>query len=518
MSAAASSPPWSRPNLGLLAVGLLLPLLVLVIYRDAVGGMVTIWRTSDTYTHGFLVPLIAAWLAWRKRAWLRGVPVEPAPWVLGPMAVACALWLVGELAEVNAAMQFGVVAMIVLSVPALFGLAVARVLAPALLFLFFAVPFGDFAVPYLQQWTADVTVGALRATGIPVYREGMQFIIPTGTWSVIEACSGIRYIIASVMIGALFAYLNYTSTRKRLTFMVAAVLVPIVANWVRAYTIVMIGHLTGSPMILGVEHTTYGWWLFGLVVALMFAAGARWADPPDDAIEPAPPVQARPAPSRSTWLTALGLSALLVGTSMVAHGLQHEASAATPRLQLPVDGLGGWQADTQSVGLPWKPAFASPQATATRGFTKSGQPVQVWVAYYRQQNRDRRLVSSTNQVVDSEDTHWAYQADGSPEAQAHAGLPRLGVGTVRRGASPSLTETQRYRVWHVYWIGGRWTTSPATAKLWQAFDRLRGQGDDGAVVLLVAPLSNDADAVLGDFAVAHLGAIDQSLAAARSGR
>ena len=103
-------------------------------------------------------------------------------------------------------------------------------------------------MPWLMESTADFTVSALVLTGIPVYREGHQFIIPSGAWSVVEACSGVRYLIASLMVGALFAYLNYRSMRRRWLFMGVALVVPIVANWVRAYLIVMIGHLSNNKL------------------------------------------------------------------------------------------------------------------------------------------------------------------------------------------------------------------------------------------------------------------------------
>ena len=86
-------------------------------------------------------------------------------------------------------------------VAALFGWRWVRALAFPLAFLFFAVPFGEFLVPTLIEWTADFTVAALAASGIPVYREANNFVIPSGRWSVVEACSGIRYLIASVMLG-----------------------------------------------------------------------------------------------------------------------------------------------------------------------------------------------------------------------------------------------------------------------------------------------------------------------------
>lgn len=127
-----------------------------------------IWARSDTYAHGFVVPIISLWLVWRQRAVL--APVVPRPgrlaWLL--MAGATALWLAGDLVAVNAATQLALITLIVLSVPAVLGWRVAKALAFPLAFLFFAVPIGDFLLPRLMEWTADFTVMALRASGIPV--------------------------------------------------------------------------------------------------------------------------------------------------------------------------------------------------------------------------------------------------------------------------------------------------------------------------------------------------------------
>ena len=153
--------------------------------------------------------------------------------------------------------------------PLLLGWRAARVWWFPLAFLFLAVPVGDFMLPVLMSWTADFTVLALRWSGVPVYREGLQFVIPSGAWSVVEACSGIRYMIASVTVGCLFAYLSYSSLKKRLIFVGVAILVPLVANWLRAYMIVMIGHLSGNELATGVDHLIYGWVFFGVVILAM---------------------------------------------------------------------------------------------------------------------------------------------------------------------------------------------------------------------------------------------------------
>ena len=78
----------------------------------------------------------------------------------------------------------------------------------------------------MREKTADFVVLALQATGIPVYREGLWFVIPSGQWSVVDACSGVRYLIASFMVGSLFAYLNYRSLRRRAVFVLVSILLP----------------------------------------------------------------------------------------------------------------------------------------------------------------------------------------------------------------------------------------------------------------------------------------------------
>src|SRR5262249_8575114 len=183
--------------------------------------------------------------------------------------------------------QFALVFMIQAALVTIVGTRVAWALALPLAFLLFAVPAGEFLVPTLMDWTADFVVAALRGSGVPVYREANHFIIPSGRWSVVEACSGIRYVIASLMVGTIYAALAYTSMRRRALFIAASILVPVVANWLRAYLIVMIGHLSNNRLAVGVDHLIYGWVFFGVVMLILLLIGARWREDGD----------ARPAPA-----------------------------------------------------------------------------------------------------------------------------------------------------------------------------------------------------------------------------
>ena len=164
------------------------------------ASMANTWWRTETFAHGLLVLPIFAWLVWRDRARLDAVPFKPYAPALLPLALAGFVWMLGELSATLSVSQFAMVAMVPCAVCAVLGLRAARALAFPLVFLFFAVPFGGFMLPWLMEWTADFTVSAVRLSGVPVYREGMMFVIPSGAWSVVEACSGLRYLIASVMV------------------------------------------------------------------------------------------------------------------------------------------------------------------------------------------------------------------------------------------------------------------------------------------------------------------------------
>lgn len=516
---------WPRAaTLRSLAPALLLMAAALLIFRDTAVAMVTIWERSGTFAHAFLVPPIVLWMVWRRREALAAMQARPALGMLLPLAGAALLWLLADLAGVNAAAQFALVAMLVLSVPLVYGVPVARALLFPLVFSFFAVPVGEFMVPSMMEWTANFTVAALQATGVPVLREGLQFVIPSGNWSVVEACSGVRYLIASFMVGTLFAYLNFRSTRRRVLFMAVSLLVPIVANWLRAYLIVMLGHLSGNEMAAGADHLVYGWGFFGLVIGVMFLAGSRWTEPeeslPVAAPRPEPGLAAADSAAPAWRAAAVGVL-VLVATQAVSWQINRPHEGPPPALALPGATAPGWAVAAQPASA-WKPNFAHASVDASRSYSRGAETVGVWVAYYRDQNYERKLVTSGNSLAElSANAAWAQVASGGTQIALPQGPLALRTATLRGSSSPGVAAAERLRVWQVYWVGGTLHTSDARAKLQLAFNRLLGRGDDSAALFYYTAEGGSpqaADATLARFVGAHHGAIVERLSAARGAR
>lgn len=478
---------WPRAGLlfGLLAV------VLVALYFDTASAMVGIWWRSETFTHGFLVLPLELWMVWRRHTHLSHLQPQPSTWGLAALLLVGFGWLLGDLVAVNALTQLAFVAMLALLVPALLGLVVTRSLLFPLIFLFFAVPIGEFAMPQLMEWTANFTVMALRLSGIPVYREGLQFVIPSGNWSVVEACSGVRYLIASLTVGTLFAYLNYQSTKRRALFIIVSILVPVLANWLRAYMIVMLGHLSGNKLAAGVDHIIYGWVFFGFVILLMFWIGARWSEPEPsvsaadiDSVTLNKPLPGDNAGKRPRFELFTLLAALTLAWPLAARwALDHNNVTAPVQLSAPSQLAPDWLADTQTPPL-FEPAFQNPSASLNTSFVQGEQRVGLYVAYYRQQNYQRKLVSSENVLVTSKDTQWAQVSRSSRNISFDSKQINISEGELRKLSGSASPTDERLVVWQVYWVNGQLTASQAQAKLYGALQRLLGRGDDAAVLIL----------------------------------
>lgn len=497
--ATLGDPRTRRLHLAVLALGLLW---LLFWYRDTFLAMVGIWDRSDTFAHGFVIAPISAWLVWRRRHFIDHVPIAPS--LLGICAglVAGAAWLLGELASVDAVSQFAFVGMLVGFVWAVMGSAVVRTYAFPIGFLFFMVPFGEFLFPTMMQWTADFIIWAVRASGVPVYAEGFLLVIPSGRWQVVEGCSGVRYLMASIVVGSLYAYLNYRSTQKRLLFVAASIVLPVFANWLRAYGIVMLGHLTDNRLAAGADHLIYGWVFFGIIILALFWIGSRWQEDEEEA--PTAPVTAAGALAKATLSTGARMgwvvaAALAVGLWVPLLGyLDRQGEHGVVQIG-ELAGTAKWVPATTELPPPWKPRYQGMRAQSHAIFSGEGAQVGVFITYYRDQQAGEELINSENRILLNKDEEFRFTASGR-ELRALGG-EIIGVRTSElRG---NANADQRLLVWHWYWIGGRWTDSDYIGKAYLALAQLLGRGDDSAMVALYIPVTAEsrdvAQAAMADF-------------------
>jgi exosortase A len=483
---------------------------LLWLYRDTAWSLVVLWQSSETYAHGYIIYPVSLYLIWRERAYLRAITPQPSALGLAALGLLACGWMVAQSAGVQVIAQYMFVAMIPALVTAILGWRVAYAIAFPLGFTLLAVPFGEIFIRPLIDFTADFTVAALQLTGIPVFREGNQFSVPSGNWSVVEACSGLRYLIASFTLGCLYAYLTYRSHVRQLIFVLLAIVVPIIANGLRAYMIVMIAHHSNMELAVGVDHLIYGWLFFGLVMLILFWIGMRWreddpaTDKRDKTLRNAAQASVLISPKKAAGYAVMAL-ALAGAAPVYLHYLERQTSSPLGvALTLP-QAIGSWMAVSPSVGL--QPVFPGAAATVLQEYRSGDRVIGIHMAFFRNQRQGAEAITSLNTLADETKREWVITGTSMYD------VPNIAEpGSVRQ--SDLRWDNLRLLAWQWYWIGNHQTASPYLAKWLQARQRLSGSGDDSVDITLFAPYDmqpGDVTPAMQDFIQQAMPLIQQEL-------
>ena len=366
-------------------------------FLDPLHSMVALWDASPMYSYGYSVPLVSAYLLWASRARLAVTPVRSSRIAaVVVLLVAIAMTSVAKAAGIQVIQQLAFILSLTGVVLGLFGPAVLRVSAPALLYLLLMVPIWDaFTEPLhwpFQNQSASLSMSMLRAVGVPVHREGTFLMLPGLTLEVARACSGVNYLIAVIALGLPLAYLYLESTARRITLLVFAVIVAALANALRVTLIGILAYFDVGAPLHGPFHILHGLFVAGVGYAALFV-GLKVLQPsrPESANE-----QRRPSTSvlKVPRLEAMALTVLfaLVGTGAFAKDLREvELTAA-------LDGLPARLREWEWNRLATAPArseWAGADQQLSRQYRLStGATADIFIAYFTAQRQTRELANS----------------------------------------------------------------------------------------------------------------------------
>lgn len=470
---------------------------VTAFYWETPAQMVHIWTVSASFNHGFLIFPICAYLIWIKRAALANMVPQPSVWGIGIVIGASLCWLIGSIASVSMVQQFAFVIVIQGIFLAVLGLKIGRILLFPLGYMFFAVPFGKFMIAPLQDLTAIFVVKWLRLIDIPVYLDGIFISIPTGNFEVAEACSGVRFLIATIALGTLFAYITYKSRIRQAAFIALSIAVPIIANGFRAFGIVLIAYLSDNELAVGVDHIVYGWVFFAFITIVLLLVGMTFRDgDPDEPVVDMNSVRKAGAVAVNQK-KIFGMTALAVVMSVLAPFYAGQIAGRTiPAMtaDFPVPAVGGgWQLVNDAT-FDWSPVYPDAHLKFQRRYVKGNAQVDLYIAYYTSQRQGAELVSSRNSVSDEEtwvraaSTRLSAKIDGEDYAVYRTRMRKFG---------------DKKRIAYQWnWIGGQFTANPYFAKILQAMVQLVSAEEAAASIVVSAyydELPGEADRALKDF-------------------
>lgn len=445
----------------LLGSALITMLMWLISYQEALAHMVHVWSHSEAYKHCFFIPIVVGYLIYEKKAELKSDSIKPVWWLLIPLLVIQLAYTIFVELSINLLMHASAYASFVLLVWLFIGHSMVRTIAFPLLYLAFCIPFGAELVPILQDVTADLSVGLLRLVNIPVYREGLYIYVSNGTFHVAEACAGVRFLIGTFAIGVLLAYLNYQRLWKRLAFILFCAVIPVLANGVRAFGIMVIGYLSDMKYATGADHLVYGWVFFAFVTIVIFLVGMISNDRP---AKPRKPTSSQTYDESSLVKFAfIAVVCLLIPVlvSQYFFAKQDESSRSEP-LSAAIGKIDGAKAESHAWGA----------ATDDNVWGGSINGVAVRAIYVNESTTDKELVSSRHRIFDNE--NWTQK---KLETRRVDGI-KVDVAEVVniRGESKKLAA---WYVTHSYW-----SSNKLRVKIAQLMNKFKGLPSEGFYVVI----------------------------------
>jgi exosortase D (VPLPA-CTERM-specific) len=475
-------------------------------YADSLAFLFRHWMGSEDYSHGMFVPLVSLFLIWQARHHITEAGTKNSGWSLAVISAGLFLYWIGEFATLYFLQHVSLWIVIVGLVISLIGVQGARTIAFPLAYLLISIPLPVFVYAslssQLQLWSSALGVGFLQLVGVTAFREGNVIDLGPVQLQVIEACSGIRYLLPLTSLALLCAYLYKDKMWKRVVIVLSSVPISIMVNGFRIGMIGVLVEWYGQGAAEGFYHLFEGWVLFmaslGLlilemcVLARIRAKGDRlsfldrftWTHRSADL----PPV-ATFQPLRSSSLSNgyfpgpayLCSVALLIPVAFASTLIVEREEVPQPRamfVDFPMQ-LDGWLGTSLALEKQYIDALHFDDYVLADFRFGEGQPVNLYVAYYQSQRKGQSAHSPQSCLPGG---GWEISSFNSVDLPANSGMVRS------LHANRALIQRDSQKQVVLYWFKqrDRILSNEYLLKMYLFWDAMSRGRTDGALVRIAS--------------------------------
>jgi exosortase len=265
--------PSSSSRIDWLPYAIIAVLLCVLYYRVAVK-LVYDWYTLPDYSHGFLVPLFAAFLIWDKRKVLSSTPIQQTWSGIALVIFAIGVLVLGVYGVELFTARMSFVMLLTGIIWTFFGWAMVRELRFPLLVLVLAIPFpaivfNQITFP-LQLLASRIASDILPLLGVPTLHEGNVIKLPIMDLEVAEACSGIRSLMSLFTLAVFYGYFLERTTSRRVILALASIPIAVTANVARIVGTGLCVQYWDPDKALGFFHEFSGWVMFVISLGCLY--------------------------------------------------------------------------------------------------------------------------------------------------------------------------------------------------------------------------------------------------------
>jgi len=237
-----------------------------------------LWKQSDEYSSGLLVPFLAVYILWSRRGDVAHCPIKPSIWGLLAFAGAQAVRLFGLFFMYSSAERLSIVLSIAALILLLFGWKLFRKVSPILLFLCLMLPLPN-VIRYhvgmnLQRWATSSAVFCLELVGYAVTQDGHTIDMGNVSVAVLEACNGLRMITAFFVISGLVVLLVQRTWWEKLVILLSSLPIALVCNTIRLAITAVFFTILGGEYWEKIFHNFGGYAMMPLALAAV--VGELW--------------------------------------------------------------------------------------------------------------------------------------------------------------------------------------------------------------------------------------------------
>ena len=455
-------------------------LLTFVLYQQTVLYLIEAWNQLEAgdYGHGYLVLLISVYLIFYNRRELVALTPCPEYRAIWAVLIANMLWVVAALVDIEMLQTVGLLLLVLSMMWALLGTRVMQVLVFPVLYIGFAIPIWFPLAPLLQELTADVVFWVIRLMEIPALRIENMIVLPAGKLSIEENCAGLRYLLAALTLGALYAYLNYVTFRARLIIVLVSAGAAVLANLLRVFIVVRLGYTTDMQHPLISDHVMLGWYLFGGVVVVLLVIDTLLHRISLHSSNEAPNTvvykQVLCNKVKSQFMVIIFASVLLVSTgSAIVFWKNNQPQSASYPAQIKLSlNVGEWSVMDGDED-DWVPQYRGAKDHKIVFQDKNNREIHLYLGMYLMQTQGEELINDLNRISDNKVWHIRYQ---------RAKQYNVGGQQVLEQLLEKDDGAQRL-VWYWYHVAGQDTVNKYHAKALQVLGLLNGKRQASIVAI-----------------------------------
>ena len=245
---------------------ILISLIVIAIYFQAIIEMVTQWWDDSNYSHGFLIPIVSIYLIWQKKEDFQNIIQKKSNLGLIIILLGAMIYIVGTAAAEFFTARFSLVVIIFGIILFYFGKEFIKELWFPILFLLFMIPI-PYVIYYsvtfpMQIISSQAASSFLQLIGLDVVRQGNIINLPNYSLEVVEACSGLRSLMTLSALGAAMAYMTQKNTLSGIFLFLLSVPIAIGANVFRIVITALGAHFISPKLAEGFLHEISGLMVF----------------------------------------------------------------------------------------------------------------------------------------------------------------------------------------------------------------------------------------------------------------